>query len=180
MIRPFDGRAPRIAADAWVHPSAEVIGDVELAAGVSVWCHAVLRGDVGRLVLGEGSNLQDGCVVHCTGGRNTTRVGRDCTIGHRAILHGCTIGDRVLVGMGAIVMDDVVIEDEVIVGAGSLLTPGTRVPAGSLVLGAPARVRRALRDEEREQLARSAAHYRDLAARHRASYAAAGAGPDRG
>ncbi len=169
MIRPFGGKSPQVHESAWVEPSAQIIGEVELQAHTSVWCGAVMRGDVGRLVLGEGSNLQDGCVVHCTGGRNQTIVGRECTIGHRAILHGCTLGDRVLVGMGAIVMDDVQVGEETIIAAGSLLPPGASYPPRSLVLGSPARVRRPLSEEEVASLARSAAHYRELAARHRVS-----------
>jgi carbonic anhydrase/acetyltransferase-like protein (isoleucine patch superfamily) len=168
VIRRFGEHHPQIHPTAWVDPSAQVIGEVELAEGASVWCGAVLRGDVGRLAIGAGSNLQDGCVVHCTGGRTTTTVGRDCTVGHRAILHGCTIADRVLVGMGSIVMDDAQVAEDTIIGAGSLVTPGAIFPPRSLVLGSPARVKRPLTDAEVESIRGSAQHYRRLAAQHRA------------
>ena len=120
-----------------------VAGDVTLAKGVSVWYNAVLRGDEGPIVVGENTNIQDGAILHT----NTT-VGAGCTIGHRAIVHGCTIGDNVLVGMGAIIMDGAKIGDNCIVGAGALVTGKMDAPAGSMLLGSPAKIVRALREEE--------------------------------
>ncbi|HLT31807.1 MAG TPA: gamma carbonic anhydrase family protein [Myxococcaceae bacterium] len=165
----FKGIRPTLGPGAWVAGSAEVIGDVVLGEGASVWYQSVLRGDVQPIRIGARTNIQDLSVVHVTSFTHPTTVGEDVTVGHRAILHGCTLGDRVLVGMGAIVMDGVVVGDDCIIGAGALLTPGTQVPPGSMVLGSPGRVKRPLTDEERQFLGLSAAHYVELARKHAAS-----------
>lgn len=167
MIVTFEDAAPELARDVFVAPTATVLGRVRLGAGASVWYGAVLRGDVGSITVGARTNIQDLTVVHVTTARFDTTLGADVTVGHRAILHGCTIGDRVLVGMGAIVLDGAEIGEECIVGAGAIVTPGTKVPAGSLLVGAPARVARELRDDERRGLAEQAQRYLELAARHR-------------
>jgi carbonic anhydrase/acetyltransferase-like protein (isoleucine patch superfamily) len=167
VIRSFQRFTPEVHATAFVEETACVIGEVRLAAGVSVWFQAVLRGDVGPIVVGERTNIQDGCVVHCTRGKFVTTIGADVTVGHRAILHGCTIADRVLVGMGAIVMDGVAVGEDVLIAAGALVSPGTKVPPRSLVIGSPARVKRPLTDAEVEQIRRSAASYIEYARLHR-------------
>jgi carbonic anhydrase/acetyltransferase-like protein (isoleucine patch superfamily) len=148
VLRPYRGRVPLVHATAFVDESAQVIGDVEIGPESSVWMSAVIRGDVNAIRIGARSNVQDGCVVHVMHHTHATRIGDDVTIGHAAVVHGCTIGDRVLVGMGAILLNGVDIGDDSIVAAGSLVPERTRVPPRSLVIGNPARVRRALTDEE--------------------------------
>ena len=169
MISAFRGRTPQISPDAWIAASAVVVGDVVIGAQSSVWFHTVVRGDVFPIRIGARTNLQDHVVVHVVGGRIATTVGDDVTVGHRAILHGCAIGNRVLVGMGAILLDGAEIGDECLIGAGSLVTPGAKIPARSLVLGNPARFVRPLRDDEREHLVQSAAGYVGYAAEYRAA-----------
>ncbi|MGM0517347.1 MAG: gamma carbonic anhydrase family protein [Pseudomonadota bacterium] len=175
MIRNFQEQLPEVAEDSWIDPTAVVIGDVVLEEGVSVWPAAVLRGDVQQIRIGRLTNLQDGVIIHVNqpSARHPQgmpcRVGEEVTVGHRAILHACTVGNRVLVGMGSIVMDDVVVEDEVVIGAGSVVSPGKTLESGYLYLGAPARKVRALTEEEREHLSESARFYRELAQDHRAS-----------
>ena len=135
-----------------------VVGDVTLGKGVSVWYNAVIRGDKGPIVIGENTNVQDGVVMH-----NVTRVGAGCTLGHNAIVHGCTIGDNVLIGMGSVVLDGAKIGDNCLVGAGSLVTGKMDAPAGSMILGSPARVVRALTEEEIEDIRESMREYLALA-----------------
>jgi carbonic anhydrase/acetyltransferase-like protein (isoleucine patch superfamily) len=144
----YKGIRPELGAGAFIAPNATVIGDVEIGDDSSVWFGAILRGDVMPIRFGKRTNLQDGSVVHVTGGRASTTVGDDVTVGHMALLHGCTVGNRVLVGMGSVVLDGAVIEDEAIVAAGSLVSPGTRIPSRSLAMGRPARVVRALTSED--------------------------------
>jgi carbonic anhydrase/acetyltransferase-like protein (isoleucine patch superfamily) len=144
-------RAPQVAGSAFVARSADVLGDVRIGERSSVWYQCVLRGDINRIEIGEASNLQDGTVVHVAD-RHGTVVGNWVTVGHRALLHGCTVEDEVLVGMGAIVMDGAVVGRRSLVGAGALVTPGTVIPPGSLVLGAPARVSRSLTPEEQGRI----------------------------
>jgi carbonic anhydrase/acetyltransferase-like protein (isoleucine patch superfamily) len=163
----LDGVAPELAGDAWVAPGARLIGRVALGAGASVWFNAVLRGDNEPIVVGEGSNLQDGCIGHTDMGFPLT-VGARCTVGHMAILHGCTVGDETLVGMGATVLTGAVIGRHVLIGAGALVTEGKEIPDGVLVIGRPGKVARALTADEIEGLRRSAAGYRANAARFRA------------
>lgn len=130
-------------ASALIFPGAVVVGDVVLGRGVSVWYNAVVRGDEGAVFIGDHTNIQDGAVVHAD-----TKVGRGCTIGHRAVVHGCTIGDNTLVGMGAILLDGANIGKDCVIGAGALVTGGTDIPDGTLALGSPAKVMRALTEEE--------------------------------
>lgn len=163
----LDGVAPVVPDDSWVAPGAQVIGRVILMAGASVWFNAVLRGDNEPILIGEGSNIQDGCVLHTDPGCPLT-VGRNCTVGHRAILHGCTIGDGVLVGMGATVMNGAKIGRGALIGAGAVVTEGKEIPEGALVLGAPGKVVRTLSEEEQARLLDSAARYRDNWRRFRA------------
>jgi carbonic anhydrase/acetyltransferase-like protein (isoleucine patch superfamily) len=159
VIAPFAGKTPEIHPSAWVVDSAVIIGDVALGADASVWFHAVVRGDVERIRIGARSNVQDNATVHVTGGRWATLVGDDVTIGHAAVVHGCTVGDRCLIGIGAIVLDGAAIGDDCLVGAGSLVTPGSAIPPRSLVLGAPAKRVRELTPEELAHLRQSAANY---------------------
>lgn len=144
--------------DVLICDGACVVGDVTLGKGVSVWYNAVIRGDKGPIVIGENTNVQDGVVMH-----NVTRVGAGCTLGHNAIVHGCTIGDNVLIGMGSVVLDGAKIGDNCLVGAGSLVTGKMDAPAGSMILGSPARVVRALTEEEIEDIRESMREYLALA-----------------
>ncbi|TVQ99513.1 MAG: gamma carbonic anhydrase family protein [Deltaproteobacteria bacterium] len=165
------GHTPDLQEDTFVAPGASVIGQVTAAVAVSIWYGAVLRGDVQPIHIGSRTNIQDGAVVHATTGRTPVTVGEDCTIGHRAILHGCTLGNRILIGMGAILLDEVEIGDDCLIGAGALILEGTVIPPGSLVVGSPARVRRPLSAAERTALLASAAHYVEAARQHRESLA---------
>jgi carbonic anhydrase/acetyltransferase-like protein (isoleucine patch superfamily) len=158
-IRVFQGVAPRLHSSVFVAEGAHVIGNVEIGEESSVWYNTVLRGDVNTITVGARTNIQDLTMVHVDRGTHPTRIGDDVTIGHHVVIHGCTIGNRVLVGIGAIVLNGVVIEDDAFIAAGSLLTPGTRVPSGSMVMGSPGKVRRQLTDAEREGLLTSAAGY---------------------
>ncbi|MFO1105116.1 MAG: gamma carbonic anhydrase family protein [Amaricoccus sp.] len=166
----LDGVAPALAGDAWVAPGARLIGKVTLRSRASVWFNAVLRGDNEPIEVGAGSNVQDGSVLHTDMGFPLT-IGPDCTIGHMAILHGCTIGAGTLVGMGATVLNGAVIGDKVLIGAGALVTEGKAIPEGVLVTGRPGKVVRDLTPEEIERLAGSARRYQANAARFRAGLA---------
>jgi len=161
----LDGLSPKLASGAWAAPSADLIGDVRLGARASVWFGAVLRGDNTPLILGEETNFQDGSVGHSDADFPLT-IGARVTIGHQAILHGCTVSDDCLIGMGARILNGAVIEAECIVGAGALITEGKRFERGSLIVGAPARVVREVTDAERRLLRASAAHYADKAQRY--------------
>lgn len=173
MLRPFNGKSPRLATTAWVDTTAVVIGDVSLAEDVSIWPMAVIRGDINRIRIGARSNIQDGTVIHVTHdgpytpGGYSTSLGEDVTIGHRAIVHGCTVGSRVLIGMGAILMDAVEVGDDVIIAANALVPPGKTLSSGRLYVGTPARAVRELSAAEREQLLYSAHHYVQLKELHR-------------
>ena len=164
----LDDLVPQLNPGAWVAPSADLIGDVRLGERASVWFGAVLRADNTPLILGDETNFQDGAIGHSDPGFPLT-IGARVTVGHQAILHGCTIADDCLIGMGARILNGAVIETECIVGAGALVTEGKRFERGSLIVGSPARVVRQLTDAERQMLRASAAHYAEKA-RH---YAAA-------
>ena len=148
MLRPHRAGFPRVASSAFVDESAQVIGDVEIGEDSSVWMNAVLRGDVNRIRVGDRTNIQDAGVLHGMRGTHETLVGDEVTVGHGAILHGCTVEDRCLVGMGAIVLNGAVVGAGSIVAAGALVAEGTVIPPGSLVMGSPGRVRRATTAEE--------------------------------
>ena len=173
MIRanPFTGRLPEIEASAYIDASAVIIGDVKIGARSSVWCNAVLRGDVHSIELGDETNVQDLCVIHVTGGKCGTKLGHRVSIGHAVTLHGCTIEDGALVGIGAIVLDLAVIGRESLVAAGSLVTPATLIPPRSLVMGAPAKVKRPLNDAELAMVLGTPDHYIDYAAKYLAQLA---------
>ncbi len=174
-LRTFDGHCPVLGERVLIDPSAVVLGDVELGDDVSVWPQASVRGDMHRIRVGARTSIQDGCVLHIThaGPYNPDGwpllVGREVTIGHGAILHGCDIGDRVLVGMGATVMDGAVVEPEVVIGAGALVTPGKRLRSGYLYAGSPAREMRPLSEGERDYFCYSADNYVRLKDRHLAA-----------
>ena len=154
---------PQIHTEAWVAKTAVVIGDVQLAAGASLWPTAVARGDVSAIVVGEGSNVQDGAVLHGDNDQPVT-IGADVTVGHRAVVHGATLNDGCLIGIGAIVLNGVTIGEEALVAAGSVVTRD--VPAGALVMGAPAQVKRELSAEARAEQRQHARRYRQLAHAH--------------
>ncbi|MGN6849777.1 MAG: gamma carbonic anhydrase family protein, partial [Sphingomicrobium sp.] len=156
--------SPRLGFGAWAAPSADLIGDIRLGARASVWFGAILRGDNTPLILGEETNFQDGAIGHSDPGFPLT-VGARVTIGHQAILHGCTIADDCLIGRGARILNGALIESECIVGAGALITEGKHFEAGSLIVGAPARVVRQVTEGERRLLRLSAAHYAEKAQR---------------
>lgn len=148
----------KVFENAYIAPNATVTGDVCLGKDVSIWYGAVLRGDSGKITLGDGCNVQDNCVIH-----EKTTLGRGCTVGHGAILHGCTIGNHCLVGMGAIVLDGAILEDNCMVGAGALVTGKTIAPAGSLLLGNPAKVVKELTPAQLEYIRQDAESYVNLA-----------------
>lgn len=159
----FPWPKPQIHAEAWVAETAVVIGDVQLAAGASLWPTAVARGDVCSIVVGEGSNVQDGAVLHGEPDQ-PVNIGVDVTIGHRAVVHGATLKDGCLIGIGAIVLNGVTVGEEALVAAGSVVTRD--VPAGTLVMGAPAQVKRELTAEARAEQRQHARRYRQLADAH--------------
>jgi len=148
MLRPYRGTLPTIEPSAYIDESAQVIGDVVIGAESSVWMQVVIRGDVHRIRIGARTNLQDGTIVHVMRDTHPTTIGDEVTIGHGAIVHGCTIAPRCLIGMGAILLNGVVVGEDTIVAAGSLLPEGLVVPPRSLVMGSPGRIRRALTDGE--------------------------------
>lgn len=159
MLRPYRTRFPVVHESAYVDGSAQVIGDVEIGAESSVWMSTVIRGDVNIIRIGKRSNVQDGTVVHVMHDTHPTRIGDEVTIGHGAIVHGCTIEDRVLIGMGAIVLNGAVVGEDSIVAAGTLVTEGARIPPRSLVMGSPGKVKRALGDAEVASILEYAANY---------------------
>jgi carbonic anhydrase/acetyltransferase-like protein (isoleucine patch superfamily) len=164
-IRPYRDARPAIGQRVWIDPAAVVIGRVTIGDDASIWPGAVLRGDVNYIEIGARTSIQDGSVLHVASARLAGAagipllVGAECTVGHRVILHACTIGTRCLVGMGAIVMDGAIVGDEVIIGAGSLVPAGKKLAPRTLWVGSPARQARALSDKEIAMLAESAAHY---------------------
>ena len=163
----LDGSAPRVADDTWIAPDANVIGNVVIEEGGSVWFGSTLRGDNEEIRVGRGSNVQENVVCHTDPGCPLT-IGPDCTIGHKAMLHGCTIGASSLIGMGATVLNGAVIGDGCLIGAGALIPEGKVIPDGSLVMGMPGKVVRELDEAAREGLLASAEHYRQNMRRFRA------------
>jgi carbonic anhydrase/acetyltransferase-like protein (isoleucine patch superfamily) len=159
MIRPFRSILPRVHPSAFVDESAQVIGDVEIGEESSVWMNVVIRGDVNAIRIGRRTNIQDGTIVHVMRDTHRTVLGDEVTVGHGVVLHGCRVADRCLVGMGAILLNGVEVGEESIVAAGALVPEGTRIPARSLVVGSPARIRRALTAEDVASIAGYAARY---------------------
>ena len=159
MIMDYRGIRPQVAADAFIAPTATLIGDVHVGAESGIWFNVVLRGDVNRIRIGRRTNLQDGTVVHVTSNTHPTMIGNGVTVGHGVVLHGCTVGDGCLIGIGAIVLDGAVIGESSMVAAGSLVAPGTVVPPRSLAVGSPARIKRELTETEFQQLQALADRY---------------------
>ena len=172
-IRSFNGLTPRMGGDVYIDDTALVIGDVTLGRDVSIWPMSVLRGDVNSIRIGDESNIQDGCVLHVTHRSETNPagfpliVGCGVTVGHKVVLHGCTVGDLCLIGIGAVILDGAVIEDQVMIGAGALVPPGKRLESGFLYVGSPARQARPLREEELAYLSYSRDGYVRLKNQHR-------------
>lgn len=161
MLTDIKGYTPIVHADCFVADSAAIIGQVRLEQGANIWYNTVVRGDVELITVGKNTNIQDLSVIHTSHG-HPTQIGSGVTVGHRAICHGCTIDDNVLIGMGAIILDGAHIESDVIIGAGSLVPPNKRIPSGSLVMGSPAKVVRTLSEEEIESIKQSAHGYVEL------------------
>ena len=172
MLRAFGGKRPVMGRGVFLAETCAVIGDVEIGDESSIWYSTVVRGDVMPVRIGARTSIQDGTVIHVTSERYGTTIGSDCTIGHNAIVHACTVEDFCLIGMGSILLDGVRIGRGSLVGAGALVTPGTDIPEGSLVIGSPARVKRPVNAKERDQIEYGAAHYIELSRR----YLAAGEG----
>ena len=169
MIIAFEGkRLVTAGRNYYIAEGAQIIGDVRLGEGVSVWFNAVLRGDDSHIEIGAGSNIQDATVIHCDKGVPTI-IGRNVTVGHRVLLHGCTIGDDCLIGNAAIVLDGVRIGARCLVGAGAMITPGKEIPDGSVVMGSPARVVRPLGERELALIERGSRSYRERIQRYRAA-----------
>lgn len=178
-ILSYRGKWPRVHAGVFAADGARVIGDVEIGEGSSLWFNAVVRGDVHWIRIGCRTNIQDNATIHVTHDTNATTLGDEVTVGHAAVLHGCTIGSRVLVGMGAVVMDRAEIGEECVIAARALVTEGFRAPAGSLVMGAPAVVRRPLTAAERKMGAEGAANYLGYVKRYVEEAVASGLPPGR-
>ncbi len=159
MILPFKGTTPKIASGVFVAPSADIIGDVIIGEQSSVWFQTVIRGDVNYIRVGARTNIQDSSMLHVTRKTSPLIIGDDVTVGHSVTLHGCTLGNRILVGMGAVIMDGAIIGDDCVIAAGALVTKDKNIPARSLVVGSPGRVIRELTDSELEFLKKSANNY---------------------
>ena len=169
MIHAYRGVVPKVHLSAWIADSADVIGDVELGEESSVWFSAVIRGDVNFVRVGRGTNLQDGTVLHVNRNGTPTILEDYVTVGHAARLHGCHVKSNCLVGIGAVVLDGAVLEEECVVAAGAVVSPGTLVPKGSVLMGAPARVKRSVTEKDLEWIYRSAKNYIGLAAEYKAA-----------
>jgi gamma-carbonic anhydrase len=169
MIHAYRGVMPKVHPSAWIAGSADVIGDVELGEESSVWFTTVVRGDVNFIRIGRGTNLQDGTVIHVNRNGTPTIVEEYVTVGHTARLHGCHIKSNCLIGIGAVVLDGAVLDEECVVAAGAVVSPGTQVPRGSLLMGAPARVKRQVTEKDLELIYNSAKNYVTLAAEYRAA-----------
>ncbi|HYZ23961.1 MAG TPA: gamma carbonic anhydrase family protein [Rhodopila sp.] len=166
-IYSLNGVTPVIADDAFIAPSAVVIGDVVVGSQTGIWFHCLLRGDLGIIRIGARTNIQDGTVVHIDSGGLDTHIGDDVTVGHNAVIHACTLKNRAFVGIGAVVLDGAVIEEGGMLAAGGLLPPGKVIGPNELWTGSPAKLRRVMDEEERKRFDRNAVVYRDLAKRFR-------------
>jgi carbonic anhydrase/acetyltransferase-like protein (isoleucine patch superfamily) len=167
-IYSLGGVTPKVALDAFIAPTAAVIGDVEIGAETGVWFHCLVRGDLNFVRIGARTNIQDGAIIHVDSGAAAAVIGDDVTVGHNAVIHACTLKNRAFVGISATVLDGAMIEEGGMLGAGGLLTPGKVIGRNELWVGSPARLIRTMTDEERRKFDRNAVVYRDLAARFRA------------
>ena len=163
MLRPYRGVSPKIAASAYIDPSAQVIGDVTVGERASIWPNVTARGDVNSIRIGDETNIQDNSVLHCDAGLFPLNIGNRVTVGHMAMLHGCTIEDECLIGIGAVVLNGAKIGHGSVIAAGAVVPEGAEVPAESMVMGVPAKVRRPLTPEERERFRQNALHYVEAA-----------------
>lgn len=170
-VIPFDNSTPLIGPGSFIAPDAWVIGQVEIGARCAVFFNAVLRGDIQKIKIGDGTNLQEHVLVHTSDGMADAIIGKNVTVGHRAIIHGCSIGDGSLIGMGATILDNAQVGERCIIGAHSLVLKGAVIPAGSLVMGTPAKVVRPLTAEEEASLIESALTYQRLGAIYRTTIA---------
>lgn len=168
IIEPYRGKVPHLAPDVFVAPGAVIIGDVTIGSGSSVWYNTVIRGDVGSVVIGKNTNVQDLCLLHMTTDVSDLVIGDEVTVGHRVVLHGCTIDDQCLIGMGAVILDNAVIGAGSVIASGAVVTERTVIPPNSLVVGIPARVKKTSAEGDLSPAARIARHYLDLAREHRA------------
>lgn len=159
LIKPFKNVIPQIAQNVFLAENATIIGDVEIGEGSSIWYQAVLRGDVGKIIIGKRTNIQDGAIVHCTTGLTPSIIGDEVVVGHRAIIHGCTIEDQVLIGMGAIILDEAVIPSHTIIGAGALVPQKSQLESGYLYAGVPAKKIKPLSDAQKMMIKMGALHY---------------------
>jgi gamma-carbonic anhydrase len=166
VVRAHDGNRPQLGRGVFLAETCAVIGDVAIGDESSIWYGTVVRGDVMPIRIGARTSIQDNTVIHVTSGVSGTTIGDDCTIGHAAIIHACTVEDFCLIGMGSILLDGARIGRGSLVGAGALVTPGTDIPPNSLVLGSPAKVKRTISESEREQIRYGATHYVELARRY--------------
>jgi len=169
VIHSFEDHSPRLGSNVFVAPGAQIIGDVVAGDDSSFWYNVVVRGDVCPIRIGQRVNIQDLTMIHVTSGEFPCTVEDDVTVGHKAILHGCTVRKGSLIGMGAILLDGAEVGEECLIGAGALIPPGKVIPPRSLVIGEPGKVRRSLTEEEVANLYKSARHYVETARRHRAS-----------
>jgi gamma-carbonic anhydrase len=162
LIKEFKNRRPEWASNVFVAENATLIGDIRIGSQSSIWFGAILRGDVGSIRIGNETNIQDGAVIHSTDGISTVEIGDEVTVGHRAIVHGAKVGNRVLVGMGAVVLDNAVVNDDVIIAANAVVLAGSVLESGGLYAGAPAKRVKELSEAQKETLRDSAAHYVEI------------------
>jgi carbonic anhydrase/acetyltransferase-like protein (isoleucine patch superfamily) len=167
MLRPFQGTLPNIAPTAWIDPTAVVIGDVTIGERSSVWPNTVLRGDVNKITIGEETNVQDGSVLHVEHALHELILGNRVTVGHSVVLHGCTVEDDSLIGIGAIVLNGARIGKGSVIAAGALVPEGMQIPPGSMAMGVPAKIKREVTPEEQERFRVNAQHYVDLREKYR-------------
>jgi carbonic anhydrase/acetyltransferase-like protein (isoleucine patch superfamily) len=166
-LTPFRHLIPRVHIASWIHDSAQLLGDVVCESGVNIWPTCVLRGDCGQIFIGENTNIQDGTIIHATHGVSTTHIGKNCTIGHRVILHGCNVGDNCLIGMGSILLDNVEIGENSFVAAGTLIPPGKKFGPNSFIMGSPGKLIRVTGEKELKVIADSVKGYCELANAYR-------------
>lgn len=166
MVKDYQGISPKIDSTVFIAESADIIGKVTIEKNANIWYNVVIRADEQDIIIGENTNIQDGSVVH-VGNESTTVIGKNVTVGHKALIHGCKIGDNTLIGMGSIVLDNAEIGDYTLLGAGSLVPPGKKIPSGVLAMGSPAKVIRELSNEEKENLIKSALKYIETANNHK-------------